>query len=84
MKYDDMPTAAQREGDSMKMVEAILRLRRIGVDARRPANNPHQIKVRPDLSYYPTTGRIVADGAHSCAQRGLNALIELLSSPLEI
>ena len=83
MKYYDMPTAEQREGDSIKMVEAISRLRRIGADARRPANNPYQMKVRPDLSYYPTTGRIVADGAHSCARRGLNALIELLSSPSE-
>ena len=81
MRFEDMPLAAARENDALSMIRAIDQLLIAGIDARRPVGNPHQIKVTPDLSFYPTSGRLVVDGRPALPQRGIGALIELLSAP---
>jgi hypothetical protein len=79
MRFEDMPMAAARKNDGLSMIRAIEQLLIAGIDARRPVGNPHQIKVTPDLSFYPTSGRLVVDGRPALPQRGIGALIELLS-----
>jgi hypothetical protein len=71
-----MPPASHQPGDSPKTTEAIDRFILEGIDARRP--NPHQIKVTPDLSFYPDKGTILPDGGCKLEIRGLDALIEYL------
>jgi hypothetical protein len=79
MRYDKMPRAEPREGDHPAIAEAIATLERAGADTRRPANNSYQLKVSPDLNYYPAKGTIYRDGAPSpLPDRGLEALIRLL------
>ncbi|MEG8041725.1 hypothetical protein QP164_02595 [Sphingomonas sp. LR59] len=83
MRFEDMPMAAARENDSPSMIRAIERLLMAGAEARRPIGNPHQIKVTPDLSFYPTTGRMLFDGGPAQPERGVDALIELLARQRE-
>jgi hypothetical protein len=80
MRYEDMPAAELRPGDGKAMERAIEQLRTAGIAARRPAGNPHQIKVTHELSFYPTSGKIVPDGKQSWAKRGVQALIEHLGT----
>jgi hypothetical protein len=78
MRFEDMPDAEVRAGDGNAMRRAIVRLRELGIDARRPAGNPHQIKVAPNLSYYPTSGKIVLDATPAFKAKGIDALLKLL------
>lgn len=79
MKFDKMPVAEVREGDTKPMKDAILALDALGVDVRRPKGSPHQIKVMPTLSYYPTTGLVLDDGSNGAREeRGIESLIGLL------
>jgi len=78
MKFDDMPVAEARASDGLAMVRSIARLKELGFDVRRPSGNPHQIKITPDLSFYPTTGKIVFDARPALKERGLAALLAFL------
>lgn len=79
MHYDKMSRAEPREGDHPAIAQAIATLERAGAEPRRPANNSYQLKVSPDLNYYPAKGTIYRDGAPSpLPDRGLEALIQLL------
>lgn len=79
MRYDKMPRATPRDGDHPAMPHAIATLESAGADARRPPNNPYQLKVSPDLIYFPGKGTIYRDGAPAALpDRGLDALIKLL------
>jgi hypothetical protein len=74
-----MPRATRRDGDHPAMAHAIATLERAGADPRRPSNNFYQLKVSPDLNYYPAKGTIYRDGAPSpLPDRGLDALTMLL------
>jgi hypothetical protein len=78
MKFEKMPFAEPRERDGKAMLDALHRLTELGADVRRPKGNGHQLKVSPDLSYYPTTGRIVRDSEDALDETGLGPLIDLL------
>jgi hypothetical protein len=79
MRYDKMPRAEPRDGDPPVIAQTIATLERAGADPRRPPNNSYQLKVSPDLNYYPAKGTIYRDGAPSpLPDRGLEALIQLL------
>ncbi len=81
MKFDKLPTAEPRPGDSAAMREAIEELERQGVDVRRPLGSPYQLKVAADLSYFPDKGTIYQDGARGAMpERGLRSLIKLLKA----
>ena len=77
MSFHNLQPALPWPGDSPKMRAALDRLLVEGVEARRPANN-NQIKVTPDLSYYPDKGTILPDRGCKLQIRGLDALIEHL------
>ena len=82
MRYTKMPIAAEREGDSPAMAEAIRRLIEAGIDVRRPGNNSHQLKVNSSTSYYPARGTIFIDGEPAALeQRGLCAVLNYLEAP---
>jgi hypothetical protein len=49
-----------------------------GIDARRPAGSQHQIKVTPDLSFYPDKGTILPDRGCKLEIRGIDELIDYL------
>lgn len=76
MRFDKMKTAAPSENDPPAMREAIRVLLDEAYDVRRP--NPHQLKVTPEVSYYPSNGKILVDGQSVHAERGLDALLRLL------
>ena len=77
-----MPIAAEREGDSPAMAEALRRLIEAGIDVRRPINHKHQLKVNSSTSYYPARGTIfIDDEPAALEQRGLCALLEYLEAP---
>jgi hypothetical protein len=79
MRYDKMPTAEARAGDSAIFISAIEALLKAGANPRRPPNNSHQIKVTSNVSFYPNTGTILVDGASGALPiRGVQALIEYL------
>ncbi len=79
MRFLKMNKAEARDGDSPEMIAAIEALHARGYEPRRPANNNYQIKVNPNLSYYPGTGTTLTDGASSpLSERGLDALLKLL------
>jgi hypothetical protein len=78
MKFDKMPSADAREKDPKAVLDAIRRLEFAGADVRRPKRNRYQLKLSPDLNYYPTIGRIVRDGEDALEACGLDAVIELL------
>ena len=73
-----MKTAEARLNDTPEMIEAITVLTSAGVDVRRPPDHGFQLKVSPELSYYPTTKRIVFDGKPAEEEKGLDTLIKLL------
>lgn len=80
MRFDQMPHAAPRDGDKPAFLEALDKLLAAGANARRPTNNDHQIKVTPDLNYYPNTGTIFYDGERRpLPVRGIGALISHLA-----
>ena len=82
MRFTQMPIAAARDGDTEAMVEAIQKLVQAGVDVRRPANSPYQLKVNAATSYYPARGTIFIDGqATALDQRGLRAIFDYLELP---
>jgi hypothetical protein len=62
MKFERLPEALPRPGDSTAMLQAIERLRADGHDVRRPAKSNYQLKVASDLSFYPDKGTIFRDG----------------------
>lgn len=76
MRFEKMELAAPRQNDPPAMREAIMTLKEQGYDVRRP--NVHQLKVTPDLSYYPNNGKILVDGQSVRPERGLEALLRLL------
>ena len=80
MKFDRMPDAEHRDGDRPAMTQAIDALLKLGVEAKRPYNNNHQLKIDPFLSYYPGTGSIMFDSEPPLPERGLEALIRLIRS----
>ena len=79
MRYSRMTPATPRPDDTPAFLHALDELMLAGADARRPVGNNHQIKVTPNLSFYPGTGAIFRDGDRGpLPVRGLNALIEYL------
>ena len=78
MKFSKMPLAEARAGDDLAVETAIARLREAGVEPRRPINNAYQLKVTPNISYYPTTGKVVVDATPALDIRGVDALIGML------
>lgn len=78
MRFQNMPPAEPRPGDSPQMAAALDRLMIEGADVRRPAGNPHQIKVTWDVAYYPDKGTILPDRGTKLPVSGLDALIEYL------
>lgn len=85
MKFERMPAAMPRSGDSPAMLKAIKQLRAAGHDVRRPANSSHQLKVRSDLSYYPGTGTIFRDGDPApAAERGMRVLLSTLAQEFKL
>ena len=84
MRYHDMPRATPRPDDLPAVVRDIAALTAAGVDVRRPAKNPYQLKVSPTVSYYPTTGKILKDGDREpSAVRGIEALLTFLNTSPE-
>ena len=57
-KFDRMPFAVSRPGDSPEMILAIRALEVANVEIRRPENNPYQLKASPTVSFYPSKGTI--------------------------
>ena len=85
MKFERMPAAMPRSGDSLAMMKAIEQLRAAGHDVRRPVNSRHQLKVTSDLSYYPGTGTIFRDGDPApIAERGINVLLATLGQGFKL
>lgn len=79
MKFDRLPVAEPRPGDSAAMLRAIEELKRLGLDVRRPNGSPYQLKVSADLSFYPNKGTIFRDGdQQALPQRGIASLLEVL------
>ena len=78
MKFEKLESAEPRDGDVPAMIEAIEELLAVGVDLRRPANN-YQLKVAPEISYYPSKQTIFVDGEKGVRpERGIEALLDLL------
>jgi hypothetical protein len=62
---------------SSPMAQALAWLRRYNVPHAQ--KTPHQIKIPPDVSYYPSTGTIYLDGdRHAVPAKGLTALTTVL------
>ena len=81
MRYHDMPSATPRPNDLPAVVRDIAALAAAGVDVRRPAKNPYQLKVSPTVSYYPSSGKILKDGdREALATRGVEGLLAFLST----
>lgn len=76
MRFEKLPEAEIRPGDSAAMRAAINVLTTEGADVRRPAGNEFQLKVAPRISYYPTTRTILIDG--EMAGRTVEDLPELI------
>lgn len=76
MRFEKMNVAVPRDDDTPAMSEAISVLLAEGYDVRRP--NPHQLKVTPNVSFYPSNGKILIDGQSVHVDRGLDALCRLL------
>ena len=84
-KFDRMPFAVSRPGDSPEMILAIRALEVANVEIRRPKNNPYQLKASPTVSFYPSKGTIYVDGDPaplSC--RGVDALLNYLGQHISI
>ncbi len=80
MKFEKLPEAEPRDGDSAAMLQAIEALKERGFDVRRPRGSAYQLKVAADLSYYPDKGTIFRDGAREAMpQRGLASLVQILA-----
>lgn len=84
-KFEKMPYAEFRPGDSPEMLRALSALEEANVDIRRPENNPYQLKVSPTVSFYPSRGTIYVDGEPApLAGRGLEALLNYLGQQVAI
>jgi hypothetical protein len=75
VKFHQLPLAVTRETDKPAMREAIDLLNAAAIDARRPLNSDHQLKLDEHTSYYPSRGTFYIDGADGAEpERGLAAL----------
>lgn len=84
-KFDKMPFAVSRPGDSPEMLLAIRALDDANIEIRRPENNPYQLKASPTVSYYPSKGTIYVDGDPApLSSRGVEALVNYLGLHISI
>ena len=63
--------------ESLSMAEVSQRLRELRINFTKPTNL--QIKVG-FVSYYPTTGSVVADGNKKFSRKGFDSFLEVLRS----
>jgi hypothetical protein len=66
----------RRAGDSLEMRAAVDQLQSQGVRFIRPT--PFQLKIG-DINFYPDTGTILLDGGKALEERGLPALLQIIS-----
>ena len=75
MNFHKMPKAQVRPNDPPAMRQAIEFLDSNGIDARRPVNSDHQLKLDERTSYYPSRGTLFVDReAQAWTERGSEAL----------
>lgn len=79
VKFDQMPDAKMKPGDTPEMRQAIHLIEEYGRIAKRPIDC--QLKLDKRTSYYPDSGTLNEDNKRAGAQRGMAALRAWLDQP---